>query len=302
MHGDQRAGGRSTPTEALNHINYLELLAILLSLKALCGAHKNKHIQVQCDNTTAVSYINNMGGSKSIPCNEVTKQIWALCIANNNWLSATYLPGCKNVEADAESRVFNDHTEWKLDPQIFKRITNKFGSPEIDLFASCLNKQCAKYSSWHLDPEASFVDAFSVNWNNLFSYAFSPFSLIGRGLEKIHANQAQDILMVPQSMSQSWYPKLLKFALLVEAPTVIQPKRDVLVLPGTRQLHPLWEKLTLLACHLSGNSMKTEVFLIKQLTLSCTHEGTHPVNNMMCTFANGSYSVLQGKLIQFTQI
>ena len=93
-----------------------------------------------------------MGGSKSIPCNEVAKQIWALCIANNNWLRATYLPGCKNVEADAESRVFNDRTEWMLDPQIFKRITNKFGSPEIDLFASRLNKQYAKYSSWRPHP------------------------------------------------------------------------------------------------------------------------------------------------------
>ena len=224
VHGDQRAGGRWTPTEALNHINYLELLAIFLSLKALCGAHKNKHIQVQCDNTTAVYYINNMGGSKSIPCNEVTKQIWALCIANNNWLSATYLPGCKNVEADAESRVFNDRTEWMLDPQIFKRITNKFGSPEIDLFASRLNKQYAKYSSWRPDPEALFVDAFSVNWNNLFFYAFPPFSLIGRCLEKLHANQAEGILIVPRWMSQSWFPKLLR--LLVEASIVIHPKKE----------------------------------------------------------------------------
>ena len=72
---NQRAGGRWTPTEALNHINYLEMLAIFLSHKALCGAHKNDHMQVQCDNTTAVSYINNIGGSKPIPCNEVTKQI-----------------------------------------------------------------------------------------------------------------------------------------------------------------------------------------------------------------------------------
>ena len=224
VHGDQRAGGRWTPTEALNHINYLELLAIFLSLKALCGAHKNKHIQVQCDNTTAVYYINNMGGSKSIPCNEVTKQIWALCIANNNWLRATYLPGCKNVEADAESRVFNDRTEWMLDPQIFKRITNKFGSPEIDLFASRLNKQYAKYSSWRPDPEALFVDAFSVNWNNLFFYAFPPFSLIGRCLEKLHANQAEGILILPRWMSQSWYPKLLR--LLVEASIVIHPKKE----------------------------------------------------------------------------
>ena len=78
---------------------------------------------------------------------------------------------------------------------------------------------------------------------------------------------------------------------------VIQPKRDLFVLPGTQQLHPLREKLTFLACHLSGNFSKTEVFLRKQPTLSCTHGGTRPVNNMMCTFANGSYSVLQGKLI-----
>ena len=203
---------------------YYRSLAIFLSLKALCGAHKNKHIQVQCDNTTAVSHINNIGGSKSIPCNEVTKQIWALCIANNNWLSATYLSACKNVEADAESRVFNDRTEWMLDPQIFKRITNKFGSPEIDLFASRLNKQYAKYSSWRPDPEALFVDAFSVNWNNLFFYAFPPFSLIGRCLEKLHANQAEGILIVPRWMSQSWFPKLLR--LLVETSIVIHPKKE----------------------------------------------------------------------------
>ncbi|XP_068734410.1 uncharacterized protein [Montipora capricornis] len=147
VHGGKRAGGRWTPTEASNHINYLELLAIFLSLKALCSAYTGSHIQVQCDNTTAVCYINNMGGSKSTPCNAITKQIWALCITQNNWLSATHLPGCENVEADAESRIFNDRTEWMLDPQVFKGIIQKFGNPEIDLFASRLNKQCAKYAS-----------------------------------------------------------------------------------------------------------------------------------------------------------
>ena len=163
---------------------------IFLSLKALCSAYTGSHIQVQCDNTTAVCYINNMGGSKSSPCNAITKQIWALCITQSNWLSATHLPGCENVEADAESRIFNDRTEWMLDPQVFKGITQKFGNPEIYLFASRLNKQCAKYASWRPDPEALFVDAFWVKWNNLFFYAFPPFSLIGRCLEKVHANKA----------------------------------------------------------------------------------------------------------------
>ena len=122
---EKRAGGRWTPTEASNHINYLELLTLFLSLKALCTAYTGSHIQVQCDKTTAVCYINNMGGSKSTPCNAITKQIWALCITQNNWLSATHLPGCENVEADAESRIFNERTEWMLDPQVFMGITQK---------------------------------------------------------------------------------------------------------------------------------------------------------------------------------
>ena len=60
-----RTGGRWKPEEVNSHINYLELLAILLTLKALCHDCKNKHIRIQCDNTTAVCYINNVGGSKS---------------------------------------------------------------------------------------------------------------------------------------------------------------------------------------------------------------------------------------------
>ena len=146
MCGDQRTGGRWTPEEALHHINYLELLAIYLSIKALCGTYTKTHIQVQCDNTTAVCYINNMGGCRSIPCNTITKQIWDLCIASSNWLTATHLPGCKNTEADAESRQFKDRTEWMLDPQVYQMITNKFGNPDIDLFASRLNKQCPRYA------------------------------------------------------------------------------------------------------------------------------------------------------------
>lgn len=297
VRGCKRTGGRWTPEEALHHINYLELLAILFSLKALCGKEMNTHIQVQCDNTTAVCYVNNMGGSHSTLCNSVTKQIWDYCIANGVWLSATHLPGCKNTEADKESRQFNDRTEWMLDPIVYRSIAMKFGKPQIDLFASRLNKQCPRYASWRPDPEALFVDAFSANWKKFFFYAFPPFSLIGRCLEKILENQAEGILVVPLWESQSWYPKLLR--LLVEPPAVIEHKRTLLTLPGTQQLHPLREKLTLLACHLCGNSTKTEGFQRKLPALSYNHGGYHHKNNMKHTFASGQYSVLKGRLIQF---
>ena len=114
VRGEQRTGGRWNQQEAFHHMNYLELLAVLLTLKALCGECANLHIRVQCDNTTAVCYINNMGGSKSPDCNSVTRQIWDYCIERNIWLSASHLPGCENTEADRESGHFNDHTEWML--------------------------------------------------------------------------------------------------------------------------------------------------------------------------------------------
>ena len=168
--GEQRTGGRWNLQEASHYINCLELLAVLLTIQALCGKFVNLHVRVQCGNTTAVCYINNMGGSivnyggsKSPDCNSVARQIWDYCVERNIWLSASHLPGCENTEADRESWHFNDRTEWKLEPDIYHSITKQFGKPSIDLFASRLNKQCPVYASWSPDPDALFVDALSAN-------------------------------------------------------------------------------------------------------------------------------------------
>ena len=67
VYGDQQIGGRWTLDETTNHINILELKAAFFALKSFCSQDHDIHIQIQIDNTTAVSYINNMGGSKSSP-------------------------------------------------------------------------------------------------------------------------------------------------------------------------------------------------------------------------------------------
>ena len=85
VRGDQRTGGKWTQEEASHHINYLELLAVLLTSKALCGECASLHIRIQCDNTTAVCYINNMGGSKSPDCDSVSRKIWDHRFEHNTW-------------------------------------------------------------------------------------------------------------------------------------------------------------------------------------------------------------------------
>lgn len=75
---------------------------------------KDLHIAIYIDNTTAVAYINAMGGTHSLEFNNIAQEIWQWCIDHNIWLTAISLPGKENVDADRESRVFNDNTEWSL--------------------------------------------------------------------------------------------------------------------------------------------------------------------------------------------
>ena len=52
--------------------------------------------------------------------------------------------------------------------------------------ASRLTKQIPVYASWLPDPESSFIDAFTINCNNMSIYASPPYSIIWRMLQKIH--------------------------------------------------------------------------------------------------------------------
>ena len=55
-----RTGAALSYEESLEHINVLELTAVLFGLKSLIK-QTNKHVKILCDNTTAVHTINNMG-------------------------------------------------------------------------------------------------------------------------------------------------------------------------------------------------------------------------------------------------
>ena len=56
---------------------------------------------------------------------------------------------------------------------------------DIDLFASRLNAQLPNYNYWPPDPGSSAVNAFSIPWQSHMFYAFPPFSLIPRCVQKI---------------------------------------------------------------------------------------------------------------------
>ena len=108
---DESIGGGWTPAEATAHINILQLQAAFFALKSFAREVSNTHIQLQMNNTTAVAYLNNMGGSQSSELNALTRAIWELAMKKSNWLSAVHIPGKHNIEADKESLNFSDRHE-----------------------------------------------------------------------------------------------------------------------------------------------------------------------------------------------
>ena len=261
-------GGRWTREESVLHINVLELIAAFFGLKCFCSEMKNQHIRLLLDNSTAVSYINAMGGMKSNMCNKVAKTIWEWCTLRNLWITACHIPGVTNQAADTASRAFNDRTEWMIDKIIFEKITSAFFKPDVDLFASRINRQLPNYVSWHADPEAKFVDAFMLKWTDLSCYLFPPFSLISRCLQKLALEKVEDaLLIVPMWPTQPWFSQLVET--LVEAPLLLPD--NILSLPGTKSQTVQPIKVQLVACHCSSNQSRIKEFRKGLPTSSSNH-------------------------------
>lgn len=72
----------------------------------------------------------------------------------------------------------------KLNSDRFHRVTDKFGKPYIDFFASRINKQIDKCVSWHPEPDVVTLNAFFLTKNNNYFYMLIPICLAGRVLKK----------------------------------------------------------------------------------------------------------------------
>ena len=208
---DKSVGGRWSEIEKEEHINVLEMKAILLGLKSFFKDIKNVDILVKSDNTSAVAYVNKMGGTVSKQCDSMARKIWNFCEKRNIWIIASYIPGTENHEADFCSRNFTDNTEWELNNTIFDDICDRWGTPTIDLFASRTNHKCSTFVSWGIDPEAWEINAFTLNWHNFkFSYIFPPFRLVGRCVRKMILEKARGVIVAPDWPGQVWYSTLLR--------------------------------------------------------------------------------------------
>jgi hypothetical protein len=214
-------------------------------------------------------------------------------------LTAAHLPGKLNEIADSASRHHNDDIEWSIKGKIFVRIIRLLGSPQIDLFASRLNKKLDKFVSWRPDPASFAIGAFSLSWHKWYSYIFPPFSLLPAVLKKLQYERADAIVILPIWPTQLWFPRALQMA--VDTPRIL-PRQSIYQPQDLTRQHPLEKKMLLAAVRLSGNLSATEDFQ-RQLSLSSpSHGESQRRNNTVALSRNGSSFVTMGRLILFVPL
>ena len=289
---NKKCGGRWSEEEKSKHINELELLAVEFGLRSLCSEIRGEHIKIKSDNMTTVAYIRNMGGCKSPKCNFIARRIWLWALNRDIWLTITHIEGRLNKDPDELSRVFDDKTEWMLNPILFNKIKGMF-KMDIDLFASRLNKQLDNYVTWQPDPHAYVVDAFTINWTVFNGYIFSPFSMIPRVLAKLETERAQAVVIAPYWPAQGWFSKLTR--MLTQPPLLLPRGKKQLILPFNREaVHPLWRKLHLLVCPLSGDASKSLDFRKNHRKLFYTPGGQGHINSITHIWGNGPTFAVDG--------
>ena len=89
----QRTGGPWSTQECRMHINCLELLAATLATQTFAKFRTGISILLRIDNTTAVAYINHLGGTASKDLVAQTKKLWMWCLERNIHITTQYLPG-----------------------------------------------------------------------------------------------------------------------------------------------------------------------------------------------------------------
>jgi hypothetical protein len=193
------------------HNNEKELKAAGLVIMSFCKDMHNTHIKIDIDNTTAVIYLQKQGGRK-YHLNKLAQEIWNWARKQNNWITPVYLPGIFNKDADTQSRLKSDTSEYKLSDNMFTQICETFGYPTVDLFASRLNWKIRTYFSYLYDPGATQIDAFSEPWLHCLSYAFPPFNCVGKVIQKARKEKANLILVCPNWPGQVWYTDLIQLA------------------------------------------------------------------------------------------
>ena len=250
-----RRGGSSglwSPEEQLSSINHRELLAIFYALQHFLPLIQNATVAVYADNTTALAYLRNQGGTRSAVLNRTAQDLLRWAERHSISLLPQFIMGRNNVLADSLS---NPHqilgSEWTLKLSVFQQLQRRWPA-SIDLFAASLNHRCLPYFSPFRNPNALGTDAVLQPWDEWQAYAFPPYALVPAILKKLRSSSGVLLTIIaPYWPQRPWFLEFLE--LVVGGPVTLPLDRDLLSQPHVHRQHLGLSRLALHAWRLSSD-------------------------------------------------
>ena len=237
-------GGEVTPglwslEEAELSINARELLALEYDLRFFAPQISNFTVALFADNSTAISYLRNQGGTRSPLLNSIAQRILRWVESLPVVLPPQFIMGRNNVLAHSLSRPNQIlGSEWTLKSQVFQVLCKRW-PVSIDLFATSLNHQFCPYFSLFHDPNALGTDALLQNWDGWQAYAFPPWSFIPAVLKKLRLSSGVLLTIIaPYWPQRPWFLELLD--LVVDGPIPLPFSSDLLRQPHFHRIIIIW--------------------------------------------------------------
>ena len=255
--GETRTGGLWSEEERAQHINMLELMGGDFAAKIFARDKQDIHIHLRMNNTTAIAYINHMGGTKS----------HNLAVTSSLQFVAVVPPEGDHLIGRAPTRDVQHSGRCGIsyDPH------NRVDAGQISV------QQCVTTMGLMFDRTVRFLIEQPVaeirelaprslcSSNRCFSdilagrtrICLSPF-LFGRQMfTKVRREGCTIVLIAPTWSTQQWYPVLLE--LLIDYPLLL-PSHKMLLQDPFNRLHPMMLKNQnqLAAWKLSGQVTQQE--------------------------------------------
>ena len=250
--GGQVVSGLWSHEETHSSINQRELLAIFYALQHFLPLVRNTSVAVFADNTTALAYLKNQGGTRLAVLNQTAQDLLRWTELHSVSLLPQFIMGRNNVLADALSRPNQIlGSEWTLKLRVFHQLRKRW-PVSIDLFATSLNHRCIPYFSPFHDPNSIGTDALLQQWNGWQAYAFPPYALIPAVLKKLRSSSGVLLTIIaPYWPQRPWFPELLE--LVVDGPVALPLDKDLLSQPHFHRQHLGLSRLALHAWRLSSD-------------------------------------------------
>ena len=147
------------------------------------------------DSSTSMVYIQKEGGTVSRPLLRLSRRILLLALKRQVRILPVFLSSEENFLADAASR-FQELPDWSLPEEAFRLIVQRWGLPEINLFASPASTQVPRFFAWGDAPDAKALNALAQPWEVSDRLRFPPPQVL-RVIRKIEASSGFFLLITP---------------------------------------------------------------------------------------------------------